>query len=153
MVLEPLEPITSMRMFKKYSGRTGESQGGKVLAISSKWFPLFPPFPKCTCSMVFSWECNVAKGLRIHGISFCLWHDLDHISKASVLVAHPVIHFYLPRRETSNRPFEFHLGVFWTPKSDFLQTLKGTPENCRKLVFDLQKTSKSKCIGSYFVLF
>ncbi len=53
-------------------------------------------------------------------------------------IAHPAIHFYLPRSETSNRPVEFHLGVFWTQKSDFLQ----------KLVFDLQMTYKSNFIGS-----
>ena len=57
----------------------------------------------------------------------CLWNmilsSMDPLSNKMmfILLAHPVIHFYLPRSETSNRPMEFHLGVFWTPKSHFLQ--------------------------------
>ena len=42
----------------------------------------------------------------------------------SPLIAHLVIHFYLPQSETSNPPVEFHLGV-WTPKGDFFY--KQTP--------------------------
>ncbi len=47
--------------------------------------------------------------------------------------------------------------LFWTPKSDFLQKMDvpfkvsddvETPEIRKKLVFDLQMTSKSKCIES-----
>ena len=41
-------------------------------------------------------------------------------------LAYPVIHISLPQSETKDGPVEFHLGVFWTPKSDFLRKL-GVP--------------------------
>ncbi len=83
------------------------------------------------------------------------------------ILAHPVIHFYLPGSETSNQPVEFHLGVFWTPKSDLLQklgvpfrrcgkhdipyplkqTLKGTPDIHKKLVLTLRWPVNQNALG------
>ena len=60
------------------------------------------------CLSVISWACadNLADAV-------------DRLLFYEELIVYPVIHFYLPRSETSNQPVEFHLGVFWTPKSDF----------------------------------
>ncbi len=51
------------------------------------------------------------------------FYEIDPFLELEV-VAYPVIH--ITQSEAKDGPVEFHLGVFWTPKSDFLRKL-GVP--------------------------
>ncbi len=78
--------------------------------------------------------------------------------------------FYLPHSETKDGPVEFHLGVIWAQKSDFLQKsgvpftisedmrfsalsdiVKGTPNFRKKSLFGVQKTPKWNSTGPSIV--
>ncbi len=54
---------------------------------------------KCLGRVLYPSNQNELRILAIH----CAKTTKNHI-------AHPVIHFYLPQSETSNRPVEFHSG-------------------------------------------
>ncbi len=89
---------------------------------------------------------------------------------------------YISRSKTKDGPVELHLGVFWTPKSDFLrklgvpftmsdnaetaysaylymrfsmssETVKGTPDIRKKSLFVVQMTPILDSIGQIFVSF